>query len=131
MISYLLFWVEDKQTCWKAIWLKTFSWISEFFIYCLTKNNPIIDLNIGIEERGCWDFGQKNPLKECGFTFFKLLGLCMHSTWKYMSFACSRNVVNHRILNIILNLANKYFLFFPSELLLDNVEPSHHILHGA
>ena len=92
---------RGKWTCWKNILLMTFSWISAFFIYCLTKDNSTIDLNIGIEDRvsNLWP----NKLSET----------CMHSTWKDVSFACSTNGIDHWILYYIEHCQQPfYFLSF-------------------
>ena len=87
----------------------TFSWISAFLIYYLTIDNSTVDLNIGIEDRVCQNFGQINSLRLACIPPEKmclLLVLQMASIIEYC---------------IIWNIANNHFLFFPSELLLDNV----------
>ena len=87
----------------------TFSWISVFVIYCLTKDNSTIDLNIGIEDRVCQNFGQINSLRLACIAPEKMCHLLVLQMALIIEYC------------IILNIANNHLLFSPSELLLDNV----------
>lgn len=108
-IWWLVIFSRGKWTCWKNILLMTFSWISAFFIYCLTKDNSTIDLNIGIEDRVCQNFGQINSLRLACIPPEKMCHLLVLQMALIIEYC------------IILNIANNHFLFSPSELLLDNV----------